>query len=345
MSVGSSESVTHYLTALTAVWERENNVYVISSNPDLDTVSQTSIGNANFESPNWPGFNFIWLNSSPTDETSWGLSLYKVTNSKNPSVYFYLDTRDRKFADTTTQDFWIYYDHSESKYFYLNDFDEGEIAINTGSLLHVADIHSWTRDVSNIEDFWANSTAAVKSSANHPLVIWGKYPGFTASGYKIYNKINSGSYSLLSTVSASTYSYEHTSFDVVTSGMNSQYKIMAYKSGEESEYSNVASIQIDYPSKKWQAQNENPENFILEGNFPNPFNPTTILRFNLPFEGVVRIKIFNSLGEEVFTEMNKVFSAGLNEVLFDFSEQTSGIFYYQLTFDKQSITGKLIFNK
>jgi hypothetical protein len=73
------------------------------------------------------------------------------------------------------------------------------------------------------------------------------------------------------------------------------------------------------------------QNYVLEQNFPNPFNPKTTIQYNLPERCNVRIEIFNVLGEHVQTLVNKTQSAGKYQFNFDASSYSSGIYFYQLT--------------
>jgi hypothetical protein len=73
------------------------------------------------------------------------------------------------------------------------------------------------------------------------------------------------------------------------------------------------------------------QNYVLEQNFPNPFNPKTTIQYNLPERCLVRIEIFNVLGEHVQTLVNKTQSAGKYQFNFDASSYSSGIYFYQLT--------------
>jgi len=73
-----------------------------------------------------------------------------------------------------------------------------------------------------------------------------------------------------------------------------------------------------------------PTKFKLYNNYPNPFNPSTIIRFSIPEESIVTIKVFNTLGEEITTLINENIIAGNYEVEFDASKLPSGIYFYKL---------------
>lgn len=69
----------------------------------------------------------------------------------------------------------------------------------------------------------------------------------------------------------------------------------------------------------------------LEQNYPNPFNPTTTISFILPEDAIVTLKIYNTIGQEVATLANKeLYTEGMNELEFDASRLSSGIYFYQM---------------
>ncbi len=74
-----------------------------------------------------------------------------------------------------------------------------------------------------------------------------------------------------------------------------------------------------------------PKEYRLEQNFPNPFNPTTKIQYQIPFNSKVTLKIYDILGEEVTTVVNEVQDAGYKEVLFNGSNYASGIYIYRIT--------------
>lgn len=73
-----------------------------------------------------------------------------------------------------------------------------------------------------------------------------------------------------------------------------------------------------------------PPEKIETQNFPNPFNPTTVIRFKLPEQTNVGLKIYDVLGNEVATLVNESKPAGSYEVEWNASELPSGVYIYQL---------------
>jgi len=78
-----------------------------------------------------------------------------------------------------------------------------------------------------------------------------------------------------------------------------------------------------------------PAEFILYQNHPNPFNPSTTIKYEIPSVGTsrdfsVQLKVYDILGREVATLVNEQQKAGYYEVQFDASNLTSGIYFYKL---------------
>lgn len=73
-----------------------------------------------------------------------------------------------------------------------------------------------------------------------------------------------------------------------------------------------------------------PEKFELTQNFPNPFNPSTVINFSLPVSGDVNLSVFNSLGEKVTELVNGVMEAGNHKVEFNAVDLPSGIYFYKI---------------
>ena len=73
-----------------------------------------------------------------------------------------------------------------------------------------------------------------------------------------------------------------------------------------------------------------PDGFILHQNYPNPFNPKTNIRFDIPHSSHVRLVIYDALGREVTTLVNKKLKAGSYETEWDGSSSASGIYFYKL---------------
>ncbi|NLT50931.1 MAG: T9SS type A sorting domain-containing protein, partial [Ignavibacteria bacterium] len=88
-----------------------------------------------------------------------------------------------------------------------------------------------------------------------------------------------------------------------------------------------------------------PDKFELAQNFPNPFNPSTMISFQLPINGYVTLKIYDLLGQEIATLVNEQKSAGKYEVKFDASDLASGVYIYRIQAGEFNASKKLILLK
>ena len=75
---------------------------------------------------------------------------------------------------------------------------------------------------------------------------------------------------------------------------------------------------------------ELPSDFEISQNYPNPFNPVTTIKYALPVDSRVSIKIYDMLGREVATLVNDDKQAGYYQVRFDASNIASGIYFYRI---------------
>jgi len=73
-----------------------------------------------------------------------------------------------------------------------------------------------------------------------------------------------------------------------------------------------------------------PKSYSLTQNYPNPFNPTTTIEYSIPQDEFMSLKVYNILGKEVKTLVNKKQAAGNYEVLLDGSQLASGIYLFKL---------------
>ena len=85
--------------------------------------------------------------------------------------------------------------------------------------------------------------------------------------------------------------------------------------------------------------------YKLFQNYPNPFNPNTNLKFYIPKSGSVRIVIFNSLGEEVGTLIDKKLSEGIHNLKFNGANFPSGVYFYKMITEDFVVTKSMILLK
>jgi hypothetical protein len=88
-----------------------------------------------------------------------------------------------------------------------------------------------------------------------------------------------------------------------------------------------------------------PEKFVLNGAYPNPFNPSTTINFAMPEAARVTLTVYDVQGRVVAEVIDGWREAGTHEVLFDGSGLASGVYVYKLKANQFSATAKMVLMK
>ncbi|MFH1861419.1 MAG: T9SS type A sorting domain-containing protein, partial [bacterium] len=88
-----------------------------------------------------------------------------------------------------------------------------------------------------------------------------------------------------------------------------------------------------------------PNAYSLGQNFPNPFNPSTTISYQLPANSLVNLKVYDTAGRLVATLVNGWREAGTHEVTFDGAKLASGVYLYLLEAGDITVSGKLVLLK
>ena len=293
---------------------------------------------------------------------SFGYGLYKFYVEQY-SAYFYIDYRDANYSFYSNcpggecNDIWVKYERSLDKFFYMPyDQDtsyegidpdhQGWIPINNGELLFYYKIKNQTAPRTDLfPNYWQNCLVVIPKKGQDeilvPNLVWGPIPNFQADGYKIYWSLNTqggppGNFSLLSTVNANTYEYTHEGL-AVNGNWKAYYKVKSYNSSTESGFTNTAEIGVGgFFKDKGYAYTDNNNEFTLLSNYPNPFNPTTVISWQLPVHSHVTLKVYDILGREVATLIDEVKEAGVYNSTFSIRQLTehstlsTGVYFYEL---------------
>jgi hypothetical protein len=109
-------------------------------------------------------------------------------------------------------------------------------------------------------------------------------------------------------------------------------------------------VYLDSTSSLLQTLNIEPEQtvlpttFLVSQNYPNPFNSTTTFNIEMPNSGLVNLKLYDILGNEI-QSVEKYFDKGFRSVSVDFSSLASGVYFYSVRLLEQQFTGKLVLLK
>ena len=107
-------------------------------------------------------------------------------------------------------------------------------------------------------------------------------------------------------------------------------------------YSNIALITVTNINL---IENKIVKDYYLSSNYPNPFNPTTNIRYSIPKSGMVKLAVFDALGREIQTLVNESLKPGTYEASFDGTMLNSGVYFYKLITDGFTDTKKMLLIK
>jgi len=197
--------------------------------------------------------------------------------------------------------------------------------------------HAWTSSSTNTDTCYAVWTPTITKSASYEVFAFipggstaiARYMVSGKNGLKVVEvdqQTNQNTW-----VSLGTYE-----FDAGTSASN-----VRLGTG-----SSVRGATMGFDAMQWNYRAPTivptiePTKFALAQNFPNPFNPNTTIRFDLPAPRHVTLKVFDLLGREVATLLDEQTREGEHTVRFDASRLTSGIYIYRLQAGASSVAMK-----
>ena len=92
-------------------------------------------------------------------------------------------------------------------------------------------------------------------------------------------------------------------------------------------------------------ENDIPQEFTLEANYPNPFNPKTVINYQLTMNNEISINIYDVSGRKIETLVNEFKTAGTHKILWNASPYPSGIYFYRLEVENFAETRKMVLIK
>ncbi len=190
-------------------------------------------------------------------------------------------------------------------------------------------------------------------SGNHPRLTWSSNSEYDIQSYKIYKMVvGETGWACVATVSKETTSWVDNSvspagkFDPI---YTIKYKIKAVDlANNSSDYTSEQSV-IGTTNNIWKIA-ANPEkdpikDYKLLSNYPNPFNPSTKIQFQIPKASFVNLTVYNSLGQEIKELVKNNLSKGKYVVKFNAENLPSGVYIYKLEAGKFCSTKKMLLTK
>ncbi len=125
------------------------------------------------------------------------------------------------------------------------------------------------------------------------------------------------------------------------------YYAMALGANEQAMLANIAEAEVKYQTFIVGIQNVDPSTngFTLGQNSPNPFKNSTTIKYQLPADGFVSLKVYNTIGTEVATLVNSMQTKGSHSIQYNANDLPSGVYYYTLRCGDQVKTNKMFLNK
>lgn len=199
-----------------------------------------------------------------------------------------------------------------------------------------------------------NLQAGPHSGDNYIQLTWQPTNEQNFQCYEIYRKVlingETAEWLKIADVSPqSTNTYVDTQYKWITKYDDYQidYKMLVRDAQNNcSEFSNTVNVNaIPTPKINVAGVEETPKSFLLEGNFPNPFNPSTIIKYQLPSDERVSLKVYDILGREIAVLADDFQKAGRYRVNFDAGRLASGIYIYRIKAGRFTQTRKMIVAK
>lgn len=203
---------------------------------------------------------------------------------------------------------------------------------------NVAGLSAWS-DVAEFTTLLpAPTNLALQKSGDNEITLSWTDNASSEYGYIVERKVPpQSSFSLLDSLRGSKNSYADKSIGQTETY---SYRVKAFARTVESEYSNEASLYIVGVDEE-----EIPAEYSISQNYPNPFNPATKIKFTLPQMSQTKIIIYDVLGREMQTLINKELEAGSHEINFDANNLPSGIYFYKIQSGNFVQTKKMILTK
>ncbi len=198
-----------------------------------------------------------------------------------------------------------------------------------------------------------DSSLVIMEYNNHPKLVWGVNTWIDSLDYyKIYRKTGAGAWSFLASADSNYYIDDYyTIYGGIGDSILVQYKVTAY--GEingrpgESGYTNTVEkfVNTGEANKRNSGNHRLPTVFDLRNNYPNPFNPETRIKFQLPENADISLIIYDILGSRVEVLHDGPINAGYYEKTFKPEGLASGVYLCRMQAPKFNKSIKLIYIK
>lgn len=245
--------------------------------------------------------------------------------------------------------FIIYSDFNMRKYFKIILISFLSICVWINSLFGNNEEGSNSRENRNSDDTLPVELIYFEAHIIDTLVLlrWGTATEISNFGFNVERTQTYASWETLGFVpgNGTSYSPKHYTFldsTVIPSGTY-HYRLKQIDTDGQFKYSDT--VTVNYLASNLENRSNFLPTFNLKQNFPNPFNSSTIIQFDIPSNGKVLLNVFNVVGHRIAPLVNEYLKMGSHEIKFDGEKLKSGVYLYRLEFGSFSETKKLILVK
>ncbi len=178
-------------------------------------------------------------------------------------------------------------------------------------------------------------TASV--TGKNVLLQWATATELNNSGFEVQRKTVDSEYEAVGFVAGSGSTTEQRDYlfnDVNVPDGNYIYRLKQIDFNGLFDYSHEVEVEVNAPAE-----------YALEQNYPNPFNPSTTINYSIGEAGLVKIAVYNLLGQQVALVVNELKEAGQHSISFNASALTSGAYFYTIETLQFKQTRKMLLAK
>jgi hypothetical protein len=174
-------------------------------------------------------------------------------------------------------------------------------------------------------------------SGKNVLLQWTTATELNNSGFEVQRKTFDSEYEVVGFIAGSGSTTDQRSYlfsDANVANGNYVYRLKQIDFNGVFDFSNEIEVEVNAPAE-----------YSLAQNYPNPFNPSTTINYSIAEAGLVKIAVFNLLGQEVALIENEFKEAGQYNVIFNASTLTSGVYFYTIDTPQFKQTKKMLLAK
>jgi protocatechuate 3,4-dioxygenase beta subunit len=203
----------------------------------------------------------------------------------------------------------------------------------------VNDINIYVRQIPSITNGYSSISGKIRSvsvSTSLAGALVYAYRNGEVAGYAVTN--DEGKYSIEG-LAPGTYTVMA---DKLGCSETVSKSVTVYYSISGNPVDATVDFSIDETTDVTRTSIQQPTQFMLEQNYPNPFNPSTTINYTLNQSGIVTLKVYNLIGQEVYTLVDGFQNAGSYRITFNAQDLSSGIYFYRLKGQSTIQTRKMI---